>query len=95
MGRQLGQILWNRMDLKSPRTAGIRTGQLPQRSGLDLTMSSFPSFASRQWPRTKRERGAWVFRRIAPSGSEAVRSQPLPLIFELLLSRNPEDPQGW
>jgi hypothetical protein len=51
-------------------------------------VSSLPSFAPRQRPGAKRKRGARVFRRTGPSGSEALRGQSLPLIFELLLTRN-------
>jgi hypothetical protein len=43
-----------------------------------------PYFVPRQRPGTKRKRGGWGVRRTGPSGSESLRSQPLPLSFGLL-----------
>ena len=34
----MGHMLWSRMDLKNPRSTGIRTWRHPQRGGQDLTI---------------------------------------------------------
>jgi hypothetical protein len=90
----VGHRLWSRMGLKNPGSTGIRTWQLPQRSGWDLNIEQLSALRSEPAAGTKRERGVRVFRCTGPSGSEALGGQSLPLIFELLLSRNPEGPQG-